>query len=528
MEIFKTTQDAPFDPRKVPYKATRIRVPEFLCDDLLARKPTSETKLLCTVCPQEGRLTCTGCHAARYCSAKCQKLDRPTHKSFCGSFSSFAADKRPSPLHIRAILFPEKQTKPEWTWVLTNEDGTAVDVSRLYENLPTDGLREEMAVTYLSHHASRVPQHWLTGLGLSQKSKGERASSINKSHMNMGPPGHLQTYWGPIVVVAGKPERVIPADGMGMLVRVEDLEMEDVWPVIEAMIYGDQDHPCVVNVPRYPFKSIPGLKINCLGDRHRLRRKLDPNSDAAVYEAVTVPNKHPEPLGKQYPSILAFLLGLPWLCRIVMAQGDRRHPDRATDPRLEANDALGDLNACLSEHGSKLLGLPAPLVLDMHPANIEISKPAGTCILVHVFGEPILAEHVKVVNLFVRETNVQNAWHIVGTGHKTYNRDLFREFWEDMKRENAIPGVDLSGVPSPYAWMDKPREEGKYVHEFAAFERLLEEAVTDVFFDRCFRGGRTSPVAGLNGYAEDFFDPLASSITGMDGSWLDGPGLARY
>lgn len=508
MDIFKNTQDAPYVPGKTPFKAARIRVPQSVCDEMLSRQPP--TTPLCTVCPQPGHLTCTGCRSTRYCSAECQKVDRPTHKTFCNSLASFSADTRPSSFHVRAILFPEDKKKPEWTWALIREDRTAVDLSHLYANLPTDGLTKQTPVTYISYLTSRVPQRWLTSLALCQHSRGEGSSSVNKSVMNLGPPGHLQTYWGPLLVVAGKLEPVTPADDFGMAVRMEDVEMEDVWHVIEGIIYGDRNHPCVVNLPRYPHQSLPAIKINCHGDRHRFHPSKDCESDAAIYEEVRVPNKEPLAAPEQWPSIMAFLLGLPWLCRLVKSTLDLWDGNSAErDNHLLRNGELGDLSACLPEHGSDLLGYPTPFVLPTQPANIQQVRSPGTHVLVHVFGEPIRAEHVKVVNLFVNETSVLTAWYVPGVGYKTYNRDVFRKFWEDKKRENDIPGVDLSGVPSPYAWMDKPREENKFVKNFAEYESLLEEAVTDVFFDHVFLGGRTSPLAGRTGWAEDFFDPLA-------------------
>ncbi|KAH8767468.1 hypothetical protein F5883DRAFT_671071 [Diaporthe sp. PMI_573] len=509
MDVFKDTNAAPYSPCKVPFKSTTIRIPKN--DELLARQPRSN--LLCTVCPQPGNLICSGCHSMRYCSEACQREDRSTHKFFCRSFDQFSTDKRPSPQHIRAILFPENKKKPEWAWVLRNDDRTAVSLSHMYEGLPTDGLTDMTPIMYMSCTTKRVSQQWLFSLCLDQSSRGEHTSSINRSVLNLGPPGHLQTYWGPILVVAGLPELApLPRyPDHPMRARLEDVSMNDTWFVIEAVLYGDHDSPCVVNVPRYPYPSLPALKINCVGDRARFHPDKDRRSDAATYESVTVPNKEAISIMRQYPCIAPFLLGLPWLCRLVPNCFDLYHGEDHDSfflPSPLANPELGCIHACLRQHGSQLIGAPGPQVRPTQACNIEETQPPGTVILVHVFGEPIRLEHVKVFNLFYDHAQPDN-WYVPGTGYKTFNRDAFRKFWDNKKAENNIPGVDLSDVPSPYAWVDKPRQEDKYVEGFAEWERFLRDTVIDVFFDNVFRGGRPSPLAGRTAaWAQEMFDPL--------------------
>lgn len=288
MDIFSNTNDAPFPPKTKPFKATRIRIPQD--NRFLSCEPTSNN--ICTVCPQPTDLKCAGCGVARYRSKECQKMDRPTHKYFCASFESFSADERPSPLHIRAILFPAEKDRPEWTWVLMTQDRTAIALSHLYEGLPTDGLTEETPVMYFNSLASRTPQHWITGLVRNDKTRGEGSSSINKSMLGLGPLGHLHTNWGPFLVVANKPDLASQPDDRGLIALMEDVEMEDVWPVVEGCLYGDKKSPCVVNLPRCPYKSLPGIKINCVGDRRRFHPE-NPTSDQAIYESVNVPNYFP-------------------------------------------------------------------------------------------------------------------------------------------------------------------------------------------------------------------------------------------
>lgn len=222
-----------------------------------------------------------------------------------------------------------------------------------------------------------------------------------------------------------------------------------------------------------------------------------------------MPNKEEMSLERQHPCILPFLLGLPWLCRPVAncfseAEDNPIDHDEAYMVCKLSNHRLGPVHSCLLQHSTNATRLnPDPRVA----ANIEMCRPPGTVILVHAFGEPILKEHLQFFNWFYRQANLHDWWR-PGFGKKTFNRELFRKFWADKKRDNDIPEVDLTDIPSPYAWLDKPRQEDKYVEGFAQFERMLADAVTDVYFDNVFRGGKPNPWAGGTGDWSEYFDPL--------------------
>lgn len=480
MEIFSNTNDAPFPPKTKPLKATRIRIPQD--NRFLSCKPTSNN--ICTVFPQPTDLKCAGCGVTRYCSKKCQKMDRPTHKYFCASFDSFSADKRPSLLHIRAILFPAEKDRPEWTWVLMTQDRTAIALPHLYEGLPTDGLTQRTPVMYFNSLTSRTPQHWITGLVRNHETRGEGVSSINKSLLGLGPPGQLHTYWGPFLVVANKPDLASQPDDRGVVAFMEDMEMEDVWPVVEGCLYGDKKSPCVVNLSRCPYKSLPGIKINCVGDRRRFHPE-NPTSDQAIYESVIVPNNFPFRERWQWPSILSFMLALPWLCRFACNSTDLwempanvpRHPD------LVKNDELGYLHVSLKEHGPQFLGFRGPDIASAVRITLEFTPHYGSVALVHMYGDLIRPEHVRLVNMFAAEKGFGTMLVMPGLlSYKEINPSAFRKFWDEKKRENAIPGLDLRDVPPPYGWEDQPRDPDKCVKNLAHYESFFDETANNVFF----------------------------------------------
>lgn len=237
--------------------------------------------------------------------------------------------------------------------------------------------------------------------------------------MALSPPGWLMSYWGNLLIVGGVPEVAHSAQypEHPIIASLEDVSMHDTWFVIEAVLYGDRNTPCVVDVARYPYKSLPALKVNCFGDRCRFHSNKDPRAgepwdETAIYEPVTVPNKEELDLVRQYPCILPFLVGLPWLCRRVF--NAPHEPEGASRggllPSFISNRALSSVHSSLRQHGSQLIGTAGPEVEPKQPSNIEEIQPANTLILVHVFGEPIRMEHLKIFNLFVEIADLDNWW----------------------------------------------------------------------------------------------------------------------
>lgn len=426
--------------------------------DRVSGNPSREftTELLCTVCPQPGDLRCSVCGIC-YCSADCKELDRCTHEFFCKSLDGFTNEKHPSHHHVRAILFPEDKNDPEWTWVQRSEDRASICLPQLHEKLPTDDVSTVRFKTYRDKKTSRMPHHWLNQFNLFQTNRGNQFSSINKSVLNLGPPGHLQTFWGPIVVVAGKkePRSSGPLQGPEMDFYAEDLEMVDVWQAFQEILYGDDKTPCVVNVPRYPLNSLPALKINCFGDRVRFHPDKDPNSNAAIYEAVTVPNRKIHSETEQWPSLIAFMLGLPWLCRLVHNSLDLwdRDPDGSynPDPVALANDELGLLSITVKRYNPEdQPGTQAPTARQSPHIAAYPTQHYGSLILVNMYGGRIRPEHVRLANLFAEENGFAGRLHrqeLLWSGE--INVTHFERYWDEKKRDNDVPGVDLRGVPSP-------------------------------------------------------------------------------
>ncbi|KAH8748093.1 hypothetical protein F5883DRAFT_653270 [Diaporthe sp. PMI_573] len=333
----------------------------------------------------------------------------------------------------------------------------------------------------------RDPKDWLTGVLRHQPSRGENTSSINKSLLGLGPPGHLATYWGPMVVVSNVPGQASPTDGAQSVAHFKDLGMQDVWTTIAFLTYGDKKSPCLVNDPRAPLRSLPSIKINCVGDRIRFHPDKDPDSDAAIYEAVTVPNGEPFPEKSQWPSILAVMMGLPWLCRVVYNSSNLWAKDpngdySVTEKALVANPELGHLHAFLQTASRENFVAPAhnERVIKALCLSIEPSPHYGSVILVNMYGELIPPEHVKMVNMFAEERGFGTS------GLKETTLTGFGEYWDQKQRENNVPGMDLRGVPSPYAGRGLPHPRERCVENLDLYNSLFKEVGEVMSLPRAF------------------------------------------
>lgn len=476
----------PYPKTSQPYYSVAIQVDERYHQQVLC-KPTCPG--LCTVCPEAGKIRCPGCGLVKYCSDQCLGKDRPIHGLFCQSFKLVSVDKRPSSTDrvrfFRAILIPENG-KPRWTWVPTTSDRLFYCLGHLYIDLPSLGLTQDSESIQLGYHSIRVPKHGIIATVRCQLSRGENHSSVNKFLQSLGPPGHLTTHWGPMIVLAfkaGDPAKC--TDPRGLLGRVEDVEMADVAHIFHTLVNNLDENPCVVDIERYPHKTIPAVKINGLGDRRRFHPDKDINSDAAIYETVTVCNMHCD-LCIQWPSIFAFTLGLPWLCRRVyysrdfwVKAGPEDKGEWATDGDSLQNPELGCLHDVFVRPGRFDPRLPPGE--ELVPAQVNRDDNLGTALILHMYGEPIPVEHIKMFHLFCKETDVMNLREDPRQAVKVFHKAAFIEFWDAKKKENATPGMDLTEIPSPYAWKDKPRNEDKYVEdsrERAKYEKLLKQAET--------------------------------------------------
>ncbi|KAI1860383.1 uncharacterized protein JN550_011535 [Neoarthrinium moseri] len=81
----------------------------------------------CIICMWPDATACGQCKSAHYCSRKCQKTDRESHKLVCKPFAQMGP--RPSSDHYKALLFLTESTapKPVWVQISNTDDFPSVD-----------------------------------------------------------------------------------------------------------------------------------------------------------------------------------------------------------------------------------------------------------------------------------------------------------------------------------------------------------------------------------------------------------------
>jgi hypothetical protein len=122
----------------------------------------------CTVCRKDSGISCCGrCKSTSYCSKECQKSDWRMHKLLCDSFSKFLVSSRPTPDHIRAVLFDPDEAKPKLLLaalhVIPNRE-RFLPTSRIrwchrLETLDYNcTVQRGTEATYCEHHGHRLPR----------------------------------------------------------------------------------------------------------------------------------------------------------------------------------------------------------------------------------------------------------------------------------------------------------------------------------------------------------------------------------
>jgi hypothetical protein len=207
----------------------------------------------CNYCEQKAMHNCSICHSALYCSRDCQMSDWNDHQLLCSGMSDFIEDKRPSPSHFRAILFPVLEKLPRFIWIKQSnkhniffpEIDTWFPSQSLYANMLTD---MNALLVEAGHDAAG---HGLAMLGLHERPQGPIRG--NTSILSLGKPGYMRSWFGHQIIVGQKPNAV-GTQGF----TLDDANFRDFRHAVDVYQHHSLNL-CVVNPERFKLPAIPGV-----------------------------------------------------------------------------------------------------------------------------------------------------------------------------------------------------------------------------------------------------------------------------
>ncbi|KAI1857311.1 uncharacterized protein JN550_013291 [Neoarthrinium moseri] len=263
-----------------------------------------------------------------------------------------------------------------------------------------------------------------------------RGRVTNTSLTSLGKPGYMYPWAFKIYVLAYKFET--DESEVGFKATFIDVEMKDYLHVVDWFL-NHPLNPCISDTGRTSVDMLPAIKINSLTDCYafELGKYNEVNVRSAVYRREY-----------QWPSPLAFMVGLPWICRMTASTNElfRAHHNTIFDQKLLENPEARVLAALYYDSAVDSEG--EPILRAVPPnrclSNIKFQANPGTVMIMHINGACILIEHVKVFTDFM--DLIMN----LSAGFNHVNKAMFQFHWDTRKRLNDVKGLDLTNIPSPY------------------------------------------------------------------------------
>ncbi|KAI1077937.1 hypothetical protein F5B20DRAFT_592371 [Whalleya microplaca] len=374
----------------------------------LAEKPAPNDKEIrsrCTYCDEPGKNICGQCRTARYCSRGCQAKDWPVHKLLCDTLVEFKNKNRPTPNHVRGIMFPAEESKPKYVWVEQFEENSYFFpvIDRLlgpharYSNMVND--MNDM----LEQAGHKNIGHGLVMIGLNEALI--QNVPINKSILSLGKPGQMRTWFGNHIIV-GRAQNALGTRGL----TVDDVDSRDFRHAVDFYQHYPLN-PCVINPERYTLPTLPGLIIYC----DSARNYLETLGLHSHMEEVKISQYLPEQVSDhidQGNCAVSAKLKLRWCYR--------QYSPRLDWLQEEINGgALRNTDARHLVH--KLWS----------PDNI------GTVVIFDHSGSPVIPPHIKALNQFMDDRCLACdghwTWGAIDRGapfwHLSMTMEPFEAFW---------------------------------------------------------------------------------------------------
>jgi len=400
--------------------------------------PASTTHLSgCIRCHKPGMASCSGCHAARYCSRECQVADRPYHKRLCSQQARFDEANRPSPRHIRCVFMAVGQPGPDFTWVECDAEGR---VSR--SDLETLGYRfADISLLQTNREGTTHKPPYFTAF---MCSKNELTDPVNQAYLRiMARPGQIFPRRGNVLHMAFS-----APTAQQQACQPRDVTMFD-WNEAVTFSQTDLSTPIVIDPARFIGPAVPCIKLNCHGDCVRYKIATMEKGKTSV-GGLCLKLYH-------WVSPYTVMLQLPWVSRWVYMNVDlvTTSPDPMS---AQTNDQATFLDACVKF-------CPSTGVVD----HIMHEPFGGTQLLFHTAGAEVHPHHLTAFNRFLARiipAEQNRISHIaVGPGDITLaelrsraTKTEFASFWEEyvagLDREtdnDDIPASPYDATPGPHA-----------------------------------------------------------------------------
>lgn len=333
---------------------------------------------------------------------------------------------------VKVLLFPAAIEKPVFGWLDCNGNVFGLD-GRLRLNMRTRGP-DVVIPPYPPHIIHRYRLHVSVEGRLFFKHPNAR---FNKS-ISMLLKGLGRSWYGDVVFWLSTEfngQRVVPAN-------FEIQYLRQIVDFIQMSPYNG----CVIDVDRFPWQTMPGLRIACDARASESRMRIDTSTsveyirEESMIEPVVVPA---ETRFRQYPCGRAQYLGLHWFIRedsnCLDWVDDKAHPDANIFTNDEVKSFLANREA---RHLANFLRLTtcrreqqpvtdSGLVFRTHP---------GTIIVVNAWGEHLHPLHIIAFNKFwedeMNEASAEN----------------FQDFWEVFKENCKRRGHEaaIANLRSPH------------------------------------------------------------------------------
>ncbi|KAJ2902834.1 uncharacterized protein MKZ38_000028 [Zalerion maritima] len=376
---------------------------------------TANSQSNCVLCLKAGNVkACTGCRSVKYCSRTCQKTDWPVHKLLCCSFKAFATDKKPSPSHVRAILFPRDSRTPCFVWVPANPENLDERDGSEFASDASFGGGSEFQNFNGSPFCAATQKLWF----MFDITYPKKKDNLNRAILNLGAPGLGLPWLGPVL-------------GCG----TSDVDMRDFRAMVDFFVLHPHNK-AILDPHRYFGPAVHGVRLNS----ESMVKAYDLPELEGVYMTKSMIKK----------SSRMRLDALSQLFEIPIAWHVTNDFPGAADPYKD-----GDPNP-MSYIVSVSRQIDAIQKID--PDDSRSTKAFGdygTIFITRLDDKPVYALHVELWHELLQWKSGEikkacNTANPINALAKIFNKKKTLEYWPGFLMRHRLVQGELDERPSPY------------------------------------------------------------------------------